>query len=212
MSLTQQVLAEREAAKKRPRQRKLPELGQVTPLPSFALALAPRPLKDASAEFAASLAKLSEARAAVTEAKQALIDARWADEHEARTAQEGGRKPKAATLPDARAAVAEAERMVPAAEYAAREAQHGYLSTLREHREELAAGAESRLTTVTGEVKALVDSLEDALVRRDALARLLDEVSQPSVGEGRHPILNLRERVALGRRRTDALAELRANS
>src|SRR4051794_28170891 len=138
MTLTQQKLAERDAARNRPRQRRLPELANVLPLPPFALSLSPPPLRTASADFADALSRLSEARGVVADAKQALLDARRADEHEPRTAARKGKAPKPENVADAREAVREAERMLPAVKYAAREAQAEFLATLREHREEVA--------------------------------------------------------------------------
>jgi hypothetical protein len=189
----------------------LAELGQVTPLPAFAVGLSPRPVKDASNAYAKALGKLTEARAAVESAKQDASDAAWADRDAARKAAKAGRKPPKATTPAARLAVEDAERMVPALESAAREAQDRYLTTLRKHREAITETAESRLRTVEGSVRSLCNELEGAITQREALVRLLGELSRPGLGEGKHPILNVREVVALDRDRTEALATLRVN-
>src|SRR5438067_11624676 len=78
---------------------RLPELGSVDPLPSFALKLAPKQVQQASAEYRAALEKLAEARAAVHEARQGVVDADWRDRDEARSAAKKERQPKAETAP-----------------------------------------------------------------------------------------------------------------
>ena len=127
------------AAKRRgPR---LPELGSVTPLPSFALALAPPQVKQASREYEQAIGKLSEARSAVSTARQDVQDATWRDREAARKAAKAGRKPKPATAPAARAAVTEAKRGVPAAEWEAREKLAAYVDAICVHARELGEAA-----------------------------------------------------------------------
>lgn len=197
-----------ETKRRRPR---LPELGSVKPLPSFAVNLAPLAVRDASAAYASALEALRVAGARVTTATHEVEGARWRDQDEARKATTKRRKPKPETTPDALAAVAEAERLIPAAEWGAREKLAAYLAAVRDNRDEIVEAAESRLRTVTGECKALVEQLEASLLRHDELALLVDELSRPGLGEGRHPVLNVRERSALGSERTEALAALRVN-
>jgi hypothetical protein len=208
VSLTQQKIAEREAAKAQPRRRRLGELGGVRPLPEYAAALAPRQVADASREFERSLARLSAARANVTKAKQGVEDAQWADEAAARKAAGNGGKAPKRTAPAARAAVGDYEAMVPAAEFEARSAQAAYVEYIGEHREEMTGAVDTQLRIATGEIAHLCDQLESALLNRDNLTALADELNKPVAG--RHPAFNPRTK-RLGAKRTAALAELRAS-
>jgi hypothetical protein len=197
----------RTAAKRRgPR---LPELGSVTPLPSFAAALSPVAVKQASREYEQALARLSNARSAVSTARQDVQDAEWRDREAARKAAKAGRKPKPATEPAAQAAVTEAERMLPAAEWEAREKLAAYVDAICTHARELEEAATSRRRTISGEIKALADQLENSLLRQLELDTFLAELAKP-IG-GRHPSFSVRERQSLARADTDRLAALRRN-
>jgi chromosome segregation ATPase len=178
-------------------------------LPSFALALAPPPVKQASREYEQALARLSEASSAVSTARQDVQDAEWRDREAARRAAKAGRKPKPPTEPDVAAAVTEAERMLPAAEWEAREKLAAYVDAICTNARELEEAAESRRRTVNGEIKALVDQLESSLLRQLELDTLLAELDKP-IG-GRHPSFAVRERQTLARADTERLAALRVN-
>jgi hypothetical protein len=188
-----------------PRRERIPELqDSVQPLPAFAEALVPGPVKEASRELAERRAHIEAARAAVEEAR-AAVNAAWAaDQAAAKTAAEAGKAPPKPTEPKAKEALAEVERQVPAAEALAREAQHRFVAAWNDNREATAAAArEAAQVRIANETERV----------REMEARLLEACDAEAVAaaaaepiEGRFMLLSF----APGRRLPDEYAGLGA--
>ena len=190
-----------------PRGPRLPELGNVAPLPEFAARLAPEPVREASEEFGAKLDQLDQARADARAAADAVEAAEWADREAAREAAASGKAPPKASAPKARARREEAERGIPAAEWIAREALDRYLAAVRDHRDEIDAAAAENETALAAVLLRRVDEIEDALLRLAEVRALRTELETPPAG--RHPVFGVRPPRRLASDEAKAIEALR---
>jgi hypothetical protein len=162
-----------------------PRLAAVSPLPDDLLALAPEPVREASADLAAKLARLEAAEVARRDAADAIEQAVADDRDAAVEAAEADKPTPKPKEPKARERAAEAERAEAAMVEVVNAAQRRLLVEVGEAREVIAGAANGELGDLESESAHHVDGLEAALARRRSLLRLLASLGNGERLEGR---------------------------
>jgi hypothetical protein len=179
-----------------------PRLAAVSPLPDDLLALAPEPVREASADLGAKLARLEAAEAARRDAADAIEQAVAEDRSAAVEAAEADKPTPKPKEPKAREKATEAERAEAAMVEVVNAAQRRLLVAVGEAREEIAGAANGELGDLESKSADHVDGLEAALARRRALRGLLASLGNGERLEGRAAQFQ----VSPTRRRSDPLA------
>jgi hypothetical protein len=162
-----------------------PRLAAVSPLPDDLLALAPEPVREASADLAAKLARLEAAEAARGDAADAIEQAAAEDRSAAIEAAEADKPTPKPKEPKARERATEAERAEAAMVEVVNAAQRRLLVAVGEAREVIAGAANGELGDLARESADQVGKLEAALARRSSLLRLLASLGNGERLEGR---------------------------
>lgn len=149
-----------------------PRLAPVSPLPDDLLALTPQPVREASAELEAKLARLQAAEVTRRDAADAVERAVAEDRSSAVEAAEADKPAPKPREPKARERAVEAERAEAAMVEVVNAAQQRLLTAVREAREEIAEVARGEFDELAGESAEHVRGLEAALIRRRSLLRL----------------------------------------
>ncbi len=162
-----------------------PRLAPVSPVPDDLLILTPEPVREASAELAAKLARLQAAEATRRDAADAVERAVAEDRSAAVEAAEADKPTPKPKEPNAREKAGEAERAEAAMVEVVNIAQQRLLAAVREARGTIAEAASRELDELASESAEHVERLESGLIRRGSLLRLRASVADGDRLHGR---------------------------
>jgi hypothetical protein len=182
-----------------------PRLAAVLPLPDDLHTLAPEPVREASADLAAKLARLEAAEVARRDAADAVEQAVAEDRSAALEAAEADKPTPKPKEPKAREKATEAERAEAAMVEVVNTAQRQFLAAVSEARVLIAETANGELDELARESADHVDKLEATLTRRESLLRLLASLGDGDRLEGRAAEFQVNPALRR-RRRSDPLA------
>jgi hypothetical protein len=174
-------------------------LGGVEPLPPTAATLAEPDVREASERFETALTRHREADAAFIAAGSHVEAAAREDRRRDAEAAASDEKLPAPLEPEARKALAEAERLRDATGRAAHGAQDAFLEAILDGRDALIGAAREAVDAAGADALRAIDGLEAALTRRATVMHLIGELDPPDALLGREAYFQPREARKLGK-------------